>query len=76
MTTETTHVPAISCDHCKRTIEREMMELEGMSQVLVDVPARRVTFTYEAPATPAKIKAQMEDIGYPVVEGLGTHRSA
>ena len=76
MTTETVHVPGISCAHCTRTIEREMMELEGMQGVKADLDSRRVTFTYEAPATPAKIKALMEEIGYPVVEGLGTHRSA
>jgi copper chaperone CopZ len=58
------------------TIEREMMELEGMKQVKADLEARRVTFTYDAPATPAKIHALMEEIGYPVVDGLGSNRSA
>ncbi|MGH2544098.1 MAG: heavy-metal-associated domain-containing protein [Ardenticatenaceae bacterium] len=76
MTTETVHVPGISCDHCVGTIEREMMELEGMQKVKADLDARRVTFTYDAPATPAKIHALMGQIGYPVTEGLGTHRSA
>jgi copper chaperone len=76
MTTEVVHVPGISCDHCKSTIERELMEVDGMQQVVVDVAPRRVTFTYDAPATPAKIKAQMDEIGYPVVESLGSNRSA
>jgi copper chaperone CopZ len=76
MTTEIAHVPDISCAHCGQTIEREMMELEGMHKVSADVEARRVTFSYEAPATPAKIHALMGEIGYPVTEGLGTNRSA
>lgn len=76
MTTETVHVPAISCDHCKSTIERELMDMDGMRQVVVDVAPRRVTFTYDAPATPATITAQMDEIGYPVVEGLDTNRPA
>jgi copper chaperone CopZ len=76
MSTETVHVPGISCAHCKSTIEREMMELEGMQRVVVDLEPRRVTFTYDAPATPAKIKAEMDELGYPVAEGLGTNRSA
>lgn len=76
MITETTHVPGISCDHCTATIEREMMEVEGMKQVRADLESKRVTFSYEAPATPAKIHAAMGEIGYPVTEGLGTHRSA
>ena len=76
MTTETVHVPGISCAHCTRTIEREMMDLDGMEAVKADLDSQRVTFTYEAPATPTKIKVLMEEIGYPVVEGLGTNRSA
>ncbi|MDQ4079044.1 MAG: heavy-metal-associated domain-containing protein [Chloroflexota bacterium] len=76
MTTETVHVPDIACAHCTRTIEREMMELEGMRRVSADLDSKRVTFTYEAPLTPAKIHAAMEEIGYPVIEGLGTNRSA
>lgn len=76
LVTETAHVPGISCEHCTRTIEREMMELEGMEQVRADLDNRRVTFTYHAPATPAKIHHLMEEIGYPVADGLGTHRSA
>ena len=74
MTTETVHVPGISCAHCKSTIEREMMELEGMQRVVVDLEPRRVTFTYDAPATPAKIMAEMGEIGYPVAEGLSTNQ--
>lgn len=76
MTTETTHVPGISCAHCTQTIEREMMEVEGMKRVSADLDSKRVTFSYDAPATPAKIHAAMEEIGYGVVDGLGTNRSA
>ena len=76
MSTETVDVPGISCAHCKSTIEREMMELEGMQRVVVDFEPRRVTFTYDAPATPARIKAEMAEIGYPVAQGLGTDRAA
>ena len=76
MTTEITHVPGISCAHCVKTIEREIGELEGVESVSADLESKRVTFRYEAPATPPKLKAAMEEIGYPVVEGLGSNRSA
>lgn len=76
MTTETTHVPGISCAHCVSTIEREIGEMEGVTRVEADLESKRVVFTYDAPATPAKIKHLMEEIGYPVVEGLGSQRSA
>ncbi len=76
MSTETVHVPGISSALCKSTIEREMMELQGMQRVVVDLEPRRVTFTYDVPATPAKIKAGMNEIGYPVAQGLGADRAA
>jgi copper chaperone CopZ len=76
MSTETVYVPGISSALCKSTIEREMMELEGMRRVVVDLEPRRVTFTCDAPATPAKIRAVMNEIGYPVAQGLDTSRVA
>ena len=70
MMTETVYVPDISCTHCTRTIEREMMELPGMKRVTAVPGSKRVTFTYRSPATPATIEAEMEEIGYPVAERL------
>lgn len=66
MMTETFFAPGISCAHCKATIEREMMELKGVRVVDVDVDSRRVTLTFDAPATSERVLAEMEEIGYPV----------
>lgn len=66
MTTEVLSVPGISCDHCKATIERELKELAGIKQVNADVASRRVTVSYEPPATEDAILSLMDEIGYPV----------
>lgn len=66
MTTEVLLAPGISCGHCKATIERELKELPGVKQVDADVDTKRVTVSYEPPATDEAIRALMDEIGYPV----------
>lgn len=69
MTTETYYVPNISCNHCVMTIEREVKEeVAGVREVAADVDTRRVTVSYEPPATAEAIAAFMEEIGYPIAE--------
>lgn len=58
-------VPAISCNHCAHTIKMELMELEGVSDVAVDVAARSVTVGYETPADENGIRALLAEIQYP-----------
>ena len=47
MSTITYNVPDISCEHCKRSIEGEVSQLEGVASVDVDVQAKTVTVTGE-----------------------------
>ena len=69
MTTETFYVPAISCNHCVMTIEREVPEeVDGVREVNADEESQRVIVTYEAPATRDSIAAFMAEIGYPIAE--------
>lgn len=68
MVTETYYVPAISCGHCVMTIQRELKELEGVIEVKADEQTKRVTVTYDAPATAEQIAALMDEIGYPIAE--------
>lgn len=66
-TTDTISVPEIHCDHCKRAIEGALGPLEGVTQATVDIPARRVTVTYDESVTSrdALVEA-IEDQGYEV----------
>lgn len=69
MATEVLAVPGISCGHCKATIERELKELPGVRQVEADVASKRVTVSYEPPASEEAIFSLMDEIGYPIRAG-------
>ncbi len=71
MTTVTYTVPAISCGHCTHTIETEVSELKGVQSVKAEVESKKVTITFESPATEESIKALLAEINYPA-EGLLT----
>ncbi len=63
---KTFRVPKISCDHCSRTIERELGKLDGVEAVAADAAAKVVTVKWnEPPATWDAICSALKDIGYP-----------
>lgn len=62
-------VPAISCGHCVRTIERELGEVEGVRSVRADAETKRVEVAWEAPADWPAIAALLAEIGFPPTEG-------
>lgn len=62
------HIPAISCHHCKMTIERELGELKGIESVEVDVDSRTAFIRWEAPLTWDEIRKTLTEIGYPPEE--------
>jgi len=65
MTTKTFVVPNISCSHCTHTIESELTELQGVKSVKADEASKKVTVTFDAPATWDQIVATLEEIDYP-----------
>lgn len=66
-TTRVYDVPSISCDHCKATIEGEVGRLEGVTEVDVDIAAKRVTVVGDA--EDAVVREAIEDAGYEVARG-------
>ncbi len=66
MNTVTWFVPAIRCGHCTHTVEMEVGELPGVLSVKAEKDSRKVTVTFDAPATGEKIKALLAEINYPV----------
>lgn len=60
--------PNISCDHCVRTIERELGEVQGVRRVQADVDTQKITIDFEAPATIGQIAGVLRDIDYPAEE--------
>lgn len=68
MTSRTFHVPNISCGHCVMTIERELVELEGVASVAADAGTKTVTVEWDAPATWDSIESLLTEINYPPAE--------
>lgn len=62
------HAEDISCDHCARTIKRELADVPGVEVVEVDVPLKTVTLRYADHAALERAKAVLHEIGYPATE--------
>ena len=66
MSSRTVEVPAISCGHCVKTIEREVGEMEGVEEVSADQESREVTVRWDDDATSwERIELLMKEINYP-----------
>ena len=65
MNTNQMSIPAISCGHCKLTVEREVSELAGITKATVDVELKQLTVDFETPATLVQIQGLLQEIGYP-----------
>jgi copper chaperone len=65
MTTKTFIVPNISCGHCTHTIKMELSDLAGVTDVQAEQDTKKVTVTWEEPATWDDIQALLEEINYP-----------
>ena len=65
MTSKTVKVPSISCGHCVMTIEREVGELDGVSEVKAEHLGRTVTVSWDPEATQWEaIEGLMKEINY------------
>ncbi|MCX7016702.1 MAG: heavy-metal-associated domain-containing protein [Candidatus Sumerlaeota bacterium] len=64
MSEKTVTIPNISCGHCAATIQREVGKAPGVERVEVDVPAKRATFRWQAPATWDAIAGVLEEIDF------------
>jgi copper chaperone len=68
MMTVTYNVPNISCGHCVHTIQMELMELIGVSNVQASEATKQVTVEFEPPATAEQIESLLTEINYPPVK--------
>ena len=65
MVTLSLEIPAISCVHCKMTIEQKLSELSGVASVNVNVASQQAVVHFDSPATKAEIIENLNKIGYP-----------
>ncbi len=61
--THTYSVPGMTCDHCKSSIEKEILPLDGVEGVQIDVESKVVTVTG---GDDAAIVAAIDTAGYAV----------
>lgn len=65
MATETLKVPNISCEHCVKTIKRELEMLDSVANVTGDVDTKLVNVEYVDGGNPDQVHETLEEIGYP-----------
>ncbi len=63
--TVTYSVPAISCGHCKASIEGEVSKVAGVETVVVDVDAKSVSVDG---GDDGAIRAAIDEAGYDVAD--------
>lgn len=63
-TTETYDVVGMTCDHCVRSVQGEVGQIAGVSDVDVDLATGAVTVTSEAALDDADVRAAVEEAGY------------
>ncbi len=56
-------IPDMSCDHCKATVERTIIDIDSLADVVVSLSRRQVKVT--TTAAPESILVALEAAGYP-----------
>lgn len=69
-------VTGMSCGHCAQSVTDELMELDGVSEVAVDLEAKLVTVTSENALSDADVRAAVTEAGYTVSEPAAVQVSA
>ena len=62
---ETTYtVAGMTCGHCVASVTEEITEIDGVTDVSVDLPAGAVTVVSTTPLDREQVRAAVEDAGY------------
>jgi copper chaperone len=59
-------VTGMTCEHCVRSVAEEISELDGVSDVAVELATGAVTVTSSEPVPEADVRAAVEEAGYEV----------
>ena len=62
-------VPAISCDHCKHTVESTLLRFDGVQDAIVDIANKRVALKYdESKVDLPTLEEALSEEGYDVAD--------
>ncbi|TQM38017.1 heavy-metal-associated domain-containing protein [Pseudonocardia cypriaca] len=64
MSESTYTVTGMTCGHCVASVTEEISELDGVTDVAVDLPTGAVTVTSTKPLDNADVRAAVEEAGY------------
>lgn len=64
MSQSTYTVAGMTCGHCVSSVTEEVGEIDGVTDVAVDLPTGAVTVTSAAPLDDARVRAAVEEAGY------------
>ncbi|MCW2848706.1 MAG: copZ [Marmoricola sp.] len=57
-------VTGMTCEHCVASVTEEVQEVEGVTDVHVDLATGRLSVTSDQPLPDAEVKAAVEEAGY------------
>jgi copper chaperone len=64
MGANTYSVTGMTCDHCVRSVTEEISEIDGVTNVVVDLPTGTVTVTSDRPVDRVQVRTAVEEAGY------------
>jgi copper chaperone len=64
MSQNTYTVTGMTCGHRVASVTEEISEIDGVTDVAVDLPSGAVTVTSTAPVDAADVRAAVEEAGY------------
>ena len=62
--TATFTVTGMTCGHCVSSVTEEVKEIDGVTDVAVDLSTGAVSVTSDQPVSEADVKAAVEEAGY------------
>ncbi|GAA2535152.1 heavy-metal-associated domain-containing protein [Pseudonocardia hydrocarbonoxydans] len=66
MTEHTWTVTGMTCEHCVASVTEEISDIDGVTDVAVDLPTGAVTVRSDTPLDDAAVRAAVAEAGYAV----------
>jgi copper chaperone len=64
MATSTYAVTGMTCEHCVRAVTEEVRRIEGVADVMVDLPTGALIISSSQPVDEAAVAEAVEEAGY------------
>lgn len=65
---KTISIQGMNCQHCVNRVKNALNEINGVSDVVVDLKQAKAVVTLSADVSNDILKAAVEDVGYDVVD--------